>query len=759
MKKKYFDLAIEILFLSLLFLAAIIFDRRIGIVFSLTKATTIRFFTILILSAWAIKILIFREHKWARTILDWPVLTYLLACTIATITSVHVYISFFGFYGRFEGLITLYNFGLVFFITTNYITDVKALKRLVATVFSAGTIMALYAIIQRKGIDPYAWGGVVTWQRVIATIGQPNFYAAYADMSFLLGFILFLMPKKEKEFNWQSILPALYFIASILIFILMIYNLGTGDVFLWYLSFAVCTFFAVFFAYKFNDLPPLALDLVIGIGMVLTYTALFYTQSRGGFLGFFAALSLFFIIGPRKLLVQNWQKIGILFLALAIITGITISDPQFSLFERMSGEITIEKAPQEKDTKIEFEGAAGSRGETWTSGFGIVADYPFFGIGPEVLKMIFPNYETELFRFKEAFHVKQDRMHNETLDVPVTRGLVSFFAYLILLFLVFRQGFTALKAVSEEKRLVISAFLAATAAYLIQNQFSFGVVAITSLFWIMWAVVVKAKDLPDEMPEEEKEKEKGLDDIPWLWTAIVIILTIAALYFSQFPFWADKEFKMGKTFAEARRFDQAGGFYDSALAIQPFEGGPITHKGITLINLAASRGPEERSKIYKETIDILDFGTKVDPYNADNFFILSKVYLMLNNIDKAQELADIALKIDPYYAEVYLIKAQIARVKGKMADYQKYYNKAYQINPTIPEAKERKIWSLIEGNNFSEAFKLAQEILMENPRYAGAYNAIGTIYLRQGERDKARQAFDTVLRLDPNNSYARQMAK
>ncbi|NQU16560.1 MAG: O-antigen ligase family protein [Candidatus Saganbacteria bacterium] len=759
MKQKHFNIIIEVLFLALLFLAAVIFDRRIGIVFSLTKATTIRFFTIIIFSVWAIKILIFRENKFVRSVLDWPVLTYLLACTVATITAVHVYISLFGFYGRFEGLITLYNFGLIFFVATNYITDLKAVRRLVATVFSAGVIMAIYAIIQRKGIDPYAWGGVVTWQRVIATIGQPNFYAAYADMSFLLTFALFLFPKREKGTEGGSFLPFLYFFIPVLAFLFMIYPLGQMinplgpvGVFFWYLGFGICAFGAILFAYKFDDMDPLLSDILLGAGLILIYTALFYTQSRGGFLGFFAALSLFFFVCPRKIIIQNWQKLGILFIALAMVTGITIADPQFSLFSRMASEIKVESS------EIEFEGAAGSRGETWKSAFRIIADYPLFGIGPEVLKMVFPRYETDLFRFKEAFHVKQDRCHNETLDVPVTRGLVSFFAYLLVLGLVFRHGFKQLSSFSPQKGLIFAAFIAAITAYLIQNQFSFGVVAITSLFWVMWAVVVKVKELPDERVDKKDDKRADVDYIPLIPIAIIVLVSIFLIYLSSIPFRADKAFKMGKTLSQGRNFKPAIGSFEASLNIQPFEGGPITHKGISLINYAAALKLEkDKAPLYKEAIEILSYGTKVDPYNADNFYILSRIYLMQNKLEQSEQMAAYALKIDPYYAEVYIIMAHLAQKDNNSDRAITFYKEAYRLNPNIIEAKIKVIWDLVNLGDYGKAFVMVQEIIMENPKFIEGYNVLGTIYFKNGERKKAREEFETVLSLDPNNSYAKRM--
>ncbi|MFA6549342.1 MAG: hypothetical protein WCT39_05400, partial [Candidatus Margulisiibacteriota bacterium] len=160
-----FNLLVELLLLAAIFFVTVIFDRRLGIVFSGTKIAWLRSIAILFLSIWSIKIIVTRQHPFVRTILDWPVLAFLLCATVATFTSVHVYTSLVGFYGRYEGLTTWYIYGVLFFIVTNYIQSMEQWKKIIMVVLPASTLMSLYSIIQRQGWDPYLWGGVATKDR------------------------------------------------------------------------------------------------------------------------------------------------------------------------------------------------------------------------------------------------------------------------------------------------------------------------------------------------------------------------------------------------------------------------------------------------------------------------------------------------------------------------------------------------------------------------------------------------------------------
>ncbi|MDD5594061.1 MAG: O-antigen ligase family protein [Candidatus Margulisbacteria bacterium] len=676
-----YDLVIEIMLLVIVFLIPIIFDRRLGIVFSGTKVAWLRAFVIVTLGVWAIKLIVTKEHRFIRTVLDWPILAYLLITTVATLTSVHVYTSFVGFYGRFEGLSTWYLFGLSFFIVTNYIFSFEQLKRIIVAVVSSATIMSVYGVIQRQELDPYMWGGVVTWQRVIGTIGQPNFLAAYILMAFFLGLVLFLEEKKAApEIDWfEQLTPLGYFLFSQVGFVFMIYFLDASDVFLWYSGFAIITAGTLLFAFNYQKLHPLILDLLFGSCLILIYICLLYTQSRGGYMGFFTGGVLFVLVAGRHWIFKSWKELALLGLFIVIISAFTMLRPEYSPFERFTGEISTKteiKSAGEEAAQLELKGAAGSRGETWKSGFRIVADNPLFGIGPEVLKMVFPRYETELFRFKETFHVKQDRNHNETLDVPVTKGLISFFLYLGILFTVFRTGFVKLKTATDPQRLMIAGLLAASLAYLVQNQFSFGVVAITSLFWIMWAMVMILGQGEEAGPKAAKI---SLNDIPWLPVAGVILAGTFLIWISFFSFFSDVYFKSGKTNLDAGHLTQAVDDLTRSLNVFPLEGTTVSHLAIAYLN----QGKND------EAARDLIYGTLIDPYNADNFYMLSRLYLSLYDRGKKEALlesernADIALKIDPYYAEAYETKAMIDERLGKPDEALALYEKAFIINPTL----------------------------------------------------------------------------
>jgi tetratricopeptide (TPR) repeat protein/O-antigen ligase len=755
---RVFDLLMEIIILVVVFALPTIFDRRLGIVFSGTKAAWMRVFGSVILAVWAIKLLVARKHHFVRTPLNWPVISFLLCTTIATLTSIHVYTSVVGFYGRYEGLTSWFLFGLFFFVVINYIKTFEQLKRIIIAVASASTLMAVYSIIQRYEIDPYMWGGVVTWQRVIGTIGQPNFLAAYMLMAFFMILALFLLKTKDisPKIDWyEQLFPAGYFLFAQIIFVLMIYNLDAYNVLLWYFGFAIITASAVLFSFTYNNLHPQVLNAILGICLILNYICILYTQSRGGYMGLFTGMVVFSFIAGRRIIFGNWRKIFILGALILLISGITMTRPQYSPFARFASEITTEKNGGQvldgQKEKLELKGAAGSRGETWKSAFQIVADYPIFGIGPEVLKMVFPRYETELFRFREQFHVKQDRCHNETLDVAVTKGLVTFFVYLWLLFTLFYVGWKRSKAATVGHKITLAGLLAAAWAFLIQNQFSFGVVAITSLFWMIWAMVMVVGK------EEVKEETRLLswEDVPWLPVAVVLILSALLIYISFFSFRADIWFKSGKSKLQVYQISEAASDFEKSLNIFPFEGSTVSHLGIAYLNLSRT----DPGKDYlNKAIKTLEYGTQIDPYNADNFYMLSKIYMLMveggdqKALPKAKEYAETALKIDPYYAEEYFI---LGAIFEKEKDFDKAalnYEKAFFVNPNLVEAMQRLENLYIKMGKGDQVLKVFDKALKRYGNYLPVLEETGKLYLKYNKFKEVLDISNKIIKITPEAS-------
>lgn len=754
--KKNIDLIIEILFLSLILLAPLFFDRRLGIVFSLSKATVIRIITFALLGLIATKFILNKRIAFAKTALDLPIVTYLLCVLAASINSINVYVSFAGSYGRYEGFITILNYVVLFFLTMQIVITSAARQRIMAASSVSGLAMALYGIIQRLNLDPYEWGGVVTNERIIATIGQPNFLAAYLDMAILLGLGLIIsMDKNEKTFfncissknkktkpqrslNYKEIFLqmklASCFILIPAIFIYSLYIFKASDNFFgWVIAFLIIVGLTIYFVFNIEKIDSRIFKGLIIASIIFGLIGLFSTQSRGGILGFLCGFIIFIIISGRKSFFENkklWISVGIVGIILIPLFSINV-------IKRFSGEIKIKKeepiknvavSPQisgeknKKSPKLELEGAAGSRIETWTSAVKLIADRPVLGIGPEVIKMLFPQYETPYFRYKEGFHVKQDRCHNETLDIALTKGTLTLFVYIALIFLVFRSGIFHIRENDKDSALV-GGFLGGLTAYIVQNQFSFGVVAITSLFWVIIGMTAGLRQKEIVLISSKERKYQNIILI-LLWALIITASVISA-----FPYIADRFFKSAKTFSDSNMLKSAQKDFKAAVSITPYEPSTYTHYGMAKINLG-----QNNINDIKESIEIFKKGQSIDPYNADNFYMAGRAYLFLyekgdkDAINQAEYMSERALKIDPYYAEAYQNLGIIYERKGSMDKAVEMYKKAFMSNPTLMYIAKTLYSYYSHIGKPLKIMDLFNKALSDNPNNAELLLMIGDIY-------------------------------
>ncbi|MEK7812980.1 MAG: hypothetical protein AAB296_04400, partial [Candidatus Desantisbacteria bacterium] len=106
--------------------------------------------------------------------------------------------------------------------------------------------------------------------------------------------------------------------------------------------------------------------------------------------------------------------------------------------------------------------------------------------------MVYSKYRSlDLIRNEGGEYGRPDRVHNDIIDLAITKGLLGVFAYLWLLFIaarvclriIFTDKMTDGKR--GEKSIFAIAIFSAGIGYFVQNQFCFWILPSTSLFFIM----------------------------------------------------------------------------------------------------------------------------------------------------------------------------------------------------------------------------------------------------------------------------------
>lgn len=458
---------IEMAFYLLFFLVPIIWLPVNSELFEFNKIILVYLLTIIIAGFWVLKSLSEKKFEIRRTPLDIPIALFLLTNILSTIFSLDQHTSIFGYYGRWHGglLSTLAYIVIYYALLTHF--EKKQIIYYLATLFLSGLIISIYAVLQHPnplfkettgdktvfhGID-YDYWAVDVENRVFATLGQPNWLAAFLALLILPIFSLLFILKKF----WQQLL----ILASLTVY----------------------------------------------------YLAFTFTYSRGGLVGLLFGAATFVLLFPifKSTLIdsikakipifdlnQTLEKLRNYLIPIILVMLLVFFINQYfgNALARRGGLQTITAANQEEKltkppTQLELSGnqTAKIRTIVWTGALNIFRHYPLFGSGVETF-----GYSYYLFRPVEhnltaEWDYLYNKAHNEYLNYLATTGALGFLSYIILI-----ASFELLavkliiKSSFGSQRLLSLGLLAGFNSNLAQNFFGFSVVPTGLLFFLFPAI-------------------------------------------------------------------------------------------------------------------------------------------------------------------------------------------------------------------------------------------------------------------------------
>ncbi|MCB0063331.1 MAG: O-antigen ligase family protein [Caldilineaceae bacterium] len=352
------------------------------------------------------------QARWAviwRSPFFIPVVLLVVAYLLSTVFSLARFVSWFGSYQRLQGTYSFLSYVIIAFLTAAHLRRPEQLWRLQHVIIITSLAISIYGVIQHYDIDPLPWGGDVT-VRIAANAGNAIFLAAYLIMAFFFTL--------ERVYNS---------------FALLLGNYPRE-------------------AQENQELPiALAGGAYLFILMVQAL-AIFWTQSRGPWLGLFFGFYLFVLLvitslRPRhyRQLTAGWVGLGMLGAIVLILMNTT------GLFSFLQGVPYVGRLT----TLLDSESRTGQvRVLIWEGASHMVAPHaplifpdgeedtinlirPLVGYGPEAMWVAYnPFYPPELAHW-ERRNASPDRSHNETWDSLVITGLFGFVAYMSLFLSVF----------------------------------------------------------------------------------------------------------------------------------------------------------------------------------------------------------------------------------------------------------------------------------------------------------------------------------
>jgi|GEM_PF-1778664 len=674
--RKY-NILLEILWLSAIFLIPLFFWPYVSLTFELPKVVLFKAITWLMIIVYCLKsaheqkieIPVFvgadGTKNRAEKFLIFVIIGYFCVYLFATIFSVSPLLSLYGSYYRMQGLLMFFHyfaFALIIFLnlrTTDQI--LRLVKVFVISAFIASAIGILQKFVPAM---------TSFWQinsflgRIFGTMGHPNYLADLIIMalSFSVGF-LFL--KKNRIF---------YALISIIMFLALIWTLG-----------------------------------------------------RASLLGFLTSMMIFFIpilwIKGRRRAALSFIAVPLIFAGIIVFVNIYKTNPIIKNIPVVSRFILAGENLRSIETRLIM----------WPAVLRQISNRPILGYGPDTFVNTYQKYADSRQLAVEDFSNIADKAHNIILDTAVSSGLMGVIFYLSILAALAICCVKFLKSgAGMEKKIPALCIISSVFALFISNQFGFPTTTHSFIFWALIAIFLILISGGRAVKEIHFYK---YNYVRFGITAAVALITIFMIFnFSVRPIFADYFYRKAIEFSQiedAAAVDMSLQYFNDAVTWNTQQNYYNFIYSNYLIGLADFGGGAD-SAVLELARDIIEKGARIsNKYDGFYYFTLGKIESRLGNAEKAYVNFEAASEFMPVYPYIYIEWGNAYYNDGKFAEAVLKYQHYLDISPKYYEWKaDLENRSKEDQNKYRVFYKL-------NPSFNDVFILLGRAEYKAGNKDKA----------------------
>lgn len=699
--RKYADKLIELCFIAIIIMVPVIFYTRTNDVFEINKIFVMKMFVIIIAAAWLFTVIKERKMLLVKTSFDFPVIGYLIVCLVTTIISKNHYLSVFGVYEDFEGIITMFFYILLFYITVNHVKKTGTVYKLMTAMLISTFIISAYGLAQNFGWDFIMWNpDTYSKERFFSTLGNPNFLAAYLVETIPVIFIMFFITKDIKR------------------------------------------------------------KIIILAVLLCGITVLFLTKSRAGALSFFVTTGIiiayaFYDARKSDSRLFSGNKIWFLMFAVFIVLMCFVPKVQvafINLWERSKGLFSLHGITLTPRVYI------------YKSALMMYRDFPVLGTGLDTFQVMFPYYRFPIY-WQLEWNGTPEKTHNIFLQVLATQGIFGMSIYLLLFVAFFKKSFNIIFGEKDTIRryLTFGLFLGVI-AYIIQGLFNYTVVAYGSFFWIALGLIIvldsSAKRYYSLDFNKSSNKESGKLLYAVCITALLLLTTVTTR-----EWMADMYYKVGNIAGAADKDEIGVPYYNNAISLNPNSEIYWVKYGIAYEKLMRKEpDPQKKLELIKRAVEIHSHTITMNSMNGYNYNNLARVYKHYGEtLDPAKYQDAVvyyneAVKRDPNNAYFGL---DLATVYISMQQWQKAYDICLNYTKLYPDfavpfSYMGYLYMLKGKDGAADAISYYEQAVNGKMWFRdfttelSTYSNLGIIYVNLGKIDKGAEMFERVVKAKPD---------
>jgi len=496
--------------------------------FEFNKMIFIYLVAVFVFIAWTIKIAREKNFEFKRTLLDIPILIFLVSQILSWVFSIDKYTSFFGFYGRFNGgLLSIITYVFLYYAFVN-LFDFKKINKLLRASLLSAFLVILWGLPGKFGYDLSCWiflGELNNncWvdqfnpsERLFSTLGQPNWLGAFLAINFFIALYFFLKSKTTKLLNKRY--------------------------------------------------------LIYGGLLLLSFIVILFTRSRSSLLAVLLGLLVFVFLYLKsfgtiefKKLFLNKKLIFVAFLLVISVfifkTGINRIDTLLS-FERLKqpGNVSVNKQV-ESNKDINITESFDIRKIVWKGAWQLGLRYPLFGSGVETFAYSYYFVRPQEHNLTSEWDFIYNKAHNEYLNYLATTGFVGIASYLFLIFFVLFIFYKSIVSATDKNKKILYICLSASyISILTTNFFGFSTTTINIFFYLIPAFL--GYDIV------RKEKEVVLKNAGSTYIGVIgSLVGLYLLFFITSYYMADLNYSQAEKLSKVGDYQAAVSYLERAIKL------------------------------------------------------------------------------------------------------------------------------------------------------------------------------------------------
>ncbi len=721
---------IEYSFLFLFFLVPLVMTPFNYELFEYNKMILTYAFTVIIFASWLVKIVVNGKIKIVSTPLDIPILLFLASQIVSTFFSIDPHVSIWGYYSRSNGgLLSTFSYLILYYAFVANFPREK-IGRLLKFILAGGTIVSIYGIMEHFGASPSCLlftgrFNVDCWvqdvqNRVFATLGQPNWMAAYLTvlipLTLGIGLSKFLnlngYPNDNDKYQNQN---------------RKLLNKNS--------------FFVVILYYCLT---------------ISLFLALLFTKSRSGFIGFTASNVIFWLIllyKFRKTIFKSFLILNSFFLILIFIFG-----SPFDQINRFTLPELTKNNQQPKTNNQQIDNSSGTslievgitesgkiRQIVWKGAIEIFRRYPLFGSGVETFAFSYYLFRPVEHNMTSEWDFLYNKAHNEYLNYAATTGIFGLGSY--LLFIGMFIWWNIRNSINYDKNqkiltfyfLLLASCFSAWTSILVTNFFGFSVVIIQLFFFLIPAISfvltenINSKTIYSFGTKSSNQLTIKLSLLQKI--LIIFFLLLASYFLIQLArlWYADTLFAHGYRLARSQNLTDAYSSIRRAIELndrEPFYYDELAYPAAQIaVALFEEKETTTAAQFADGAISASNLAVSISPNNVNYFKTRTRVFYALS-------------AIDPKYEE----------------EAYKSLLTAKELSPTDPKIMYNLAVFAENRGKTDEAIADLIQTTKLKPDYREAYIMLAYLYQKKGDKEKARESLEFILKkLNPNDEEAKKL--